>query len=257
MLDRLNLIERMIASNQTSYNRHGRSIGDSSKADGNFRLKRNIALKLFSNLVLVTIILTMTGGNAARLDAQSADQSLPEWVAQGSFVQGDDRFELLKTEDVFLRSEASMILMDLIRQAVVDRTDEVLGGGGHRYVPLTDHYIQRHLVDEEMVIEKVATDPVTAKKTRRHQGFARLHFGSGFDDDVRQRHHLNLQIRRLQWAGLAAIVGLSWLATAYGYLRLDQATRHFYSRRLQTMAILSCCIPLIVAVVLAIAWGLF
>lgn len=210
----------------------------------------NIMAVLKLALLLIPMAMMVAGADEAGAD------TLPPWATENCIADRDNRVEVLKTEDVFLRSEASMILVDLIRQAVSDRTDEVLGAGGHRYVPLTDQYIQRHLVDEEMVIEKVAVDPVTAKQTLRHQGFARLRFDGNFELEVRQMYHLNLQIRRLQWAGLVAIMGLSWLATVYSYLRLDHATRHFYSRRLQTMAILSCLIPLVLATWMAVAWGL-
>lgn len=246
----------MISSNVTRSDRRGQPVQRRRLRGVGVLMKTRLILKLvlikvpMFAMVAVAIWITACGVDAAA-------QTMPDWATEGSFSQDGDQFELLKTEDVFLRSEASMILMDLIRQSVSQRTDEVLGIGGHRYVPLTDQYIQRHLVDEEMVIEKLSVDPVTEKQTRRHQGLARLRFGSHFDGDVRRRYHLNLQTRRLKWAGLTTILVLSWLATAYGYLKLDNATRHFYSRRLQTMAILSCLIPLVIAVWLAVAWRLF
>ena len=226
---------------------------------------RSVAMLMVVALVALVALVGMVGSNNALAQSpespessSSPDSLVPGWVSEGSFDDGGDQIELLKTEDVFLRSEASMILADLVRSAVCDRIDQVVENkGAYRYVPVSDQYIQRHLIEQEMVIEKRTVDLETNKEIRRHQGFARLRWGSTFDDYVRDRHHVNFQTQRLQWAGLATILGITWLAAVYGYLRLDTATRHFYSRRLQTLAIVSCLIPLVVAVWLAVVWGLF
>ncbi|MDB4766687.1 hypothetical protein OAG71_03255 [bacterium] len=188
--------------------------------------------------------------------AQS-DPAVPYWVEGGSFVEDGKEFVLLETELFFLRSEASMVLMEKIRNAVDDQIDNIVGDGASRFVPMEDNYIQRKVVSEEVVVEKLVKDPTTQRETKRFLGYARLCFGSEFTDRVHQAYQMNFKARRLQWTGLVGFLTLCWLAAAYGYLKLDNATRHFYSRRLQTLAIITCLLPLIAAILIAIGLSLF
>ena len=211
-------------------------------------------------MVTVFAIAWLVGGSAlvgsTPIFAQ-VDPMVPDWVKSGSFADEEKEFVLLKTELFFLRSEASMVLMDKIRNAVDDQIDNIVGAGASRFVPLDDNYIQRKVVSEEVVVEKLIKDPATQRETRRFLGYARLCFASEFTDRVRQAYQLNFKARRLQWTGVVGFLFLTWLAAAYGYLKIDNATRHFYSRRLQTIAIISCLLPLIAAILIAVGWRLF
>ena len=189
--------------------------------------------------------------------AQTAPVVISDLAKSGSIDEEGKVVVSLETELFFLRSEASMVLMDQIRNAVNEQVDKVVGDGASRFVPLDDNYIQRKVVSEEVVVEKMITDPTTQRKTKRFLGYAKLCFGEEFTDRVQQAYQLNFKARRLQWTGLVGILFLCWLGAAYGYLKLDNATRHFYSRRLQTLAIVSCLLPLIAAILIAIGWRLF
>ena len=188
----------------------------------------------------------------AQTNLESRDRT-----SSGSLVDEKMETVVLETELFFLRSEASMVLMDQIRNAVDEQVDKIAGIGASRFVPLGDNYIQRKIVSEEVVVEKLINDPMTDRETKRFLGYAKLRFGNEFTDRVHQAYQLNFKARRLQWSGLVGLLVLCWLAAAYGYLKMDNATRHFYSRRLQTIAIISCLIPLIVAIFIAIGWRLF
>ncbi len=204
-------------------------------------------------VLVILIIQSITGASSI---AQN-DAGVPDWFGKGNFTLDGKDYQVIETEDFFLRSEASLVLMDAIRGTVNQRIDTIVGTDAGGLVPLTDSYIQRKIVDEELVIEKSIVDPTTQRAMRRHAGYARLCFDGDFVAMVRSQYQLNFKARRLQWTGLAGMLTLCWLATAYGYLRLDNATRHFYSRRLQTLAIISCLIPLIVVIFIAAEWGLF
>lgn len=218
------------------------------------RLLRLNALQFLKTLALMLFISLACGTGSGFAQEDTAQ---PKWIKQGSFEDGEVSFLLVETEDFYLRSEASMVLMGKIRDTINDQIDDIVGSGGFRFVDLDDHFLQHKIVDEEMVIEKTITDPESHKEVRRHIGYARLRFDEDFDELVNHQYQLNFKARRLKWTGVAGILALCWLAAAYGYLRLDNATRHFYSRRLQTLAIIFCLIPLIIAVLVAIVWKLF
>jgi len=223
-------------------------------------LLRFNALQFFMtfSLMIFTSVACGTGSTFAQQPAfAETEATQPNWITTGSFEAGETSFLVVETEAFYLRSEASMVLMEKIRDTIDSQIDEIVGSGGCRFVDLDDHFLQHEVVDEEMVIENTITDPDSLKKIRRHVGYALLRFNEEFDEHVSHHFQLNLKSRRLQWTGLAGILGLCWLAAAYGYLRLDNATRHFYSRRLQTLAIIFCLIPLILAIIVAIAWKLF
>jgi len=232
-------------------------------AFGKNRWRASISFTAFFRALFVVFVATilLTTGSTPVLgqDAQTdqTELAVPDWVNKGSFSDGDKEFLLLKTEDFFLRSEASMVLMEKIRNAIDDQIDEVVGEGASRFVPLDDHYVQHEVVEEEVVIEKMTVAPATNREMRRYVGYARLCFDDDLIDRVRSEYQLNFKARRLQLTGLVGALSLCWLATAYGYLRLDNATRHFYSRRLQTLAIVSCLVPLIATIIVAVGWKLF
>ena len=216
-------------------------------------LFRFSALKFLVTLALM-IFLSVAGGTGSA-DAQE-ESTQPNWIEQGSFEDGEISFLLVETEAFYLRSEASMVLMGKIKDTVNNQIDDIVGPGGNRFVDLDDHFLQHEIVDEEIVIEKTIADPESSKAVRRHVGYARLQFDKNFAELVNQQYQLNFKARRLQRTALAGILTLCWLATTYGYLRVDHATRHFYSRRLQTLAIILCLIPLIFVVLVAIGWKL-
>jgi len=220
------------------------------------RLRRRFIAWPTLNALTMTILLILCGG-VGTANALEELSTLPDWVKQGSFEDGETNFLIVETEEFFLRSEASMVLMGKIRDAVDSQIDRIVGAGGCRYVDLNDNFIQRVVVAEEMVIEKTSAAPESQKVIRRHIGYAKLRFDDKFSTIVNQQYQLNFKAARLKWTGVAGILTLCWLAAAYGYLRLDNATRHFYSRRLQTLAFISCLIPLIIAILVAIGWKLF
>ncbi len=207
-------------------------------------------------LALMIFVVVACGRGSDGAQAEPAQPAQPDWIQQGSFEDGEVSFLLVETEDFYLRSEASMVLMGKIKDTINNQIDGIVGAGGYRFVKLDDHFLQREIVDEEIVIEKTITDPESSKSVRRHIGYARLRFDEDFAEIVNDQYQLNFKARRLQRTALGGVLALCWLAAAYGYLRVDNATRHFYSRRLQTLAIILCLIPLIAIVLLAIGWKL-
>ena len=211
------------------------------------------ALKFFMALALMVSAGVACGSSSAGAQEEGA---LPNWVKEGNFEDGEVSFLLVETEDFFLRSEASMVLMGKIRDSINTQIDNIVGPGGYRFVDLDDHFLQHEIVDKEIVIATSTSDPESSTAVGRHVGYARLRFDRDFAELVKHQYQLNFKARRLQRTGLVGILALCWLAAAYGYLRVDHATRHFYSRRLQTLAIILCLIPLIVAVLVAVGWKL-
>jgi hypothetical protein len=91
--------------------------------------------------------------------------------------------------------------------------------------------IKRKVVKADNLYHDVATYSVG----EMHEYFALLEFGPEFRNELDRRWHKIRATSRLSQVGLFGGAGLLLLASVFGYFRMDNATRGYYTGRLQFM----------------------
>jgi hypothetical protein len=91
--------------------------------------------------------------------------------------------------------------------------------------------IKRKVVKADNLYHDVATYSVGPM----HEYFALLEFGPEFRNELDRRWHEIRATSRLSQVGLFGGAGLLLLASVFGYFRMDNATRGYYTGRLQFM----------------------
>lgn len=195
--------------------------------------------KLLAKLVLIALWSIWICGSAQTVLAleQNAESSLPSWIEKDHWQEDGTEVVVLKTEGFLLRSHATMALVDLVREKIGEEIDVLVHAGASDLVSLPDSYVEAHLVQDELILDSRELDP-TFTGREKYFGFAKLHFSPAFQEMVEKRYQRNFRTGRLTWTGVIGAMTLGWLAVVWAYLKLDRLTRHFYSRRLQTAAIL-------------------
>ena len=181
---------------------------------------------------------------------QATGSSLPSWIEKEHWQEDGADVVVVKTEGFITPEHAIMVLVDLVRKEVGQEIDVLVHAGASDLVSLPDSYVEANLVQDELILDSKQLDPSFAGK-KKFYGFAKLHFSPAFREMVEKRYQRNFRTGRLTWTGVMGAAALGWLAVAWAYLRLDQVTRHFYSRRLQTVAIVLA-ISILVAAVIAL-----
>jgi len=175
---------------------------------------------------------------------------LPSWIEKDHWQEDGTDVVVLKTEGFLLQSHATTVLVDLVREKVGQEIDVLVHAGASDLVSLSESYVEANVVQEELILDSSELDP-SFTGPRKYYGFAKLHFSKAFREMVEKRYQRNFRTGRLTWTGVMGAAALGWLAVVWAYLRLDQMTRHFYSRRLQTAAIVLS-IAILAAVVIAL-----
>ena len=168
---------------------------------------------------------------------QIGDSSLPAWIEKDHWQEDGADVVVLKTEGFFSKTHATMVLVDLVRKEVGQEIDLLVHAGASDLVSLPDSYVEANLVQDELILGSKQLDPSFAGHREKFYGFAKLHFPESFRELVEKRYQRNFRTGRLTWTGVTGAMALGWLAVLWAYMKLDQMTRHFYARRLQTAAI--------------------
>jgi len=159
----------------------------------------------------------------------------PEWVERIPVRKFQGTDETTVCSDPFSTREACLPALDeKIAVAVMDYITEVTGS---KLAPNLLAYdlpsIKEHLVPRQNYYEETIVSPSVGPM---HQIHARVQFDENFRREISDRW---LQIRsaaRLGQVGLAFIAILSVLATVAGFFRVDNASRGYYTGRLQWVA---------------------
>lgn len=188
-------------------------------------------------------------GSSQRLNAQdeATNTALPTWIEKDQWREDGEDIIVLRTEGFLLRSHATLALVDLVRKKVREEIDVLVHAGASELVSLPEAYVEANLVQDELILDSKELDPSFVGR-EKYFGFAKLHFSDAFREMVDQRYQRNFRTGRLTWSGVLCTAALGWLAVVWAYLRLDMMTRHFYSRRLQTVAIVLAVVILAAAV---------
>jgi len=197
-----------------------------------------LAFNMLTALGLVVVLSISICGSTQTLRAQDqgSSSSLPQWIEKDHWQEDGEEMIVVRTEGFLLISHATMALVDLVRAKVGQEIDVLVHAGASDLVSLPDSYVEANLVQDELILDSRELDSSFAGR-EKYYGFAKLHFSQAFRETVERRYQRNFRTGRLTWTGVAGAMALGWLAVAWGFLRLDRMTRHFYSRRLQTAAI--------------------
>ena len=181
---------------------------------------------------------------------QATGSSLPSWIEKDNWQEDGAEVMVLRTEGFMFESQAMLVLVDLVNKTVQEEIDVLVHAGASDLVSLPKSYVEANVVQDELILDSKELDPTFVGR-KKHYGFAKLHFTETFRELVEKRYQRNFRTGRLTWTGVMGAAVLGWLAVAWAYLRLDQMTRHFYSRRLQTVAIVLA-VSILVAAVMAL-----
>jgi len=185
--------------------------------------------------IVVSISVQLAAPRIGFQDRRKATgSSLPSWIEKEHWQEDGADVVVVKTEGFITPEHAIMVLVDLVRKEVGQEIDVLVHAGASDLVSLPDSYVEANLVQDELILDSKQLDPSFAGK-KKFYGFAKLHFSPAFREMVEKRYQRNFRTGRLTWTGVMGAAALGWLAVAWAYLRLDQVTRHFYSRRLQTV----------------------
>lgn len=213
---------------------------------------RTIRIKLLT-VGHMTVIATVswllfmsTTASGLQPDSPSIDEtSLPSWVQQGSFHEGGCDYVLVETEGCVTPLDANSELNTEIATAISDALDRKFGDHVGQQITIPSEYIKDNLLMEDRSIVRPYQDEFTQEIAERlgknygefYRGYAQLKLDASFYHFAETRW-LQEQTRvRLVAVALLSLTVLALLTTTYGYLRLDQASRGFYSTRLLTISI--------------------
>lgn len=156
----------------------------------------------------------------------------PSWVEQ------DPQTDSSGTHTIPVTSGPHKRHIDAVReleQQLVDETDRYIADYlGSRLAPALLSYdaatIRRDLVKPENIYEEKIISPTTGEM---HQIHALIQIDQSFRDRLQQAWQGVRANSRLTQMGLFAGVGLFLIASVFSYFRLDNATRGYYTGRLQ------------------------
>ena len=165
----------------------------------------------------------------------ASERPRPAWVDEKPSRVGGDYFVTVKAGP---HVSLELCLQDLpgeLQRATQVYIDTLVNKGAGRRVVLPPGYVEKHIViDEWTGPYKSVTGDYRLDNMLEH--YARLHFNDGARQEILRRHHEALVTERLEYSAVSAGMVLLLLGTLFGYLRLDTATKGYYSGRLKLVA---------------------
>ncbi len=229
-------------------------------------------------LAFVSLLLTNTGFSAiamaaseqqptseidTKLDetkATTASTSIPDWGEREPYTVGDATFLVAKTDQSFPSRQTADEALDPVIRETIQRYLELKLGRILPALEITAADLNTKLIvpgsrlvyslDEqytEELAKRYGTDQVTS-----YHAVAKIKLDAKFLDEISQQYQRQTILHRLRLTGLFGSGTLALLFVLFGYLRIEQATRGFYNRRLQTIGIL-----LAVLIAGAVCWGVY
>ncbi|MCH2181211.1 MAG: hypothetical protein MK108_04325 [Mariniblastus sp.] len=194
---------------------------------------------------LLMLLLASTACGIQAGSDETDETPLPAWIQQGSFFQDGSDYVLVKTEGCATALDANRELNAEILVVVSETLDRKLGEGAGQQVNLGSEYIETYLIPDGRSIVRPYRDEFTDEIAQRlgkdygefFRGYAQLELDQAFYDFARQQWRTEQTRLRLMAIALIGLVVLALLTTTYGYLRVNQATRGFYSIRLLTIGL--------------------
>jgi hypothetical protein len=157
----------------------------------------------------------------------------PQWVKDRRSDQSGSVHKIYVTSDPHtLASDAQRALEESMKRATNEYISDQLNSPlAARFVPYSIDTIQDRFV-KQTYNEMINFESVGLMEQRH----ALLEFDQSFRDELRQTWAGRIADSRLYQVGLGAGAALLLLGSVFSYFRLDNATRGYYTGRLQFMA---------------------
>ena len=116
--------------------------------------------------------------------------------------------------------------------------DRWYGAGASDQIDLSPEFVRDELIHDNLVeLQKVALEQPVDGVSDFYMAYGRFELDQNFREFAKSKLQDSRTRRRLLGTGLFGGTVLSLLVVALGYMKLETATRGFYSRRLQTLAL--------------------
>jgi hypothetical protein len=152
----------------------------------------------------------------------------PAWIDEPQKLDGDVHTIPVASAPQVLEADARRALDRALEAATGEYIDLQLGS---RLAPQLLRYDARDI--KRRFVKKVHTDKAAYAAAEMYESFGLLEFDQSFRNELTQRWDGVRNTSRLTQLGLFAGAALLLLASVFGYFRLDNATRGYYTGRLQ------------------------
>ena len=183
----------------------------------------------------------------AAAKAQDSNQyDPPTWFDRESEFTDENRMLFVRTRPENAMPEpadAKARLMEASIDAIRNLLGDWLSIQNPERIVLDPDYVLQNLVFENRIAIRRDLECETAMQNKPllgnefYGGYVQLHLNDEFRTYVRKQNLELTTQRRLIKGGLVGGSVLALLAVAFGYLKMETATRGFYSRRLQTVSL--------------------
>ena len=204
-------------------------------------------------LCLSFTLLTWLPGVAIALqtvsDGESSPADLPDWIHNTSFYDGAFEYVRIHTEPKNSQLEADSAIGPAAYKAVHQRIEQWTGA---QLTPeevanifgVDEAYVVRSFISDDRIVlpcDDEASKEIIERSgaTGLYRGHAQLQIGNDFRSTISGTWERRLTERDTKRVALLLFSGLILLAIVFAYLRLNKATRGFFSRRLQLLAIIA------------------
>ncbi len=172
--------------------------------------------------------------------------NLPEWISQGTHTEDGALFLVAQTSHPFNTPlEADQAIDAAVREVLTRQCAEELAGTSLIDVGVSDATVNSSLLVPGTRIVRLHRENFTGelaarygeKETAFYRGYAQIRLDPEFRDELRHRVRQKKTRDRLLFTGLLAIGLMGLLGLIFGYLRVDHATRGFYTGRIQMISL--------------------
>jgi len=184
------------------------------------------------------------------VEAASGANELPDWVLQGSVLEGSVHSVVVESGPHNRIRERDIELDNAIRKAMNDYIAWYLESDTAPMLINFDlQHIKTRLVSPDHRVDRIRNFKVGPM----HESFALLEIDQSFRRQLDQRWQNVVAKSRMLYTALVGVAVLALLGVIFSYFRLDNATRGFYTGRLQFVAV-AAILVLIAAGVLTARW---
>lgn len=180
--------------------------------------------------------------------SKSDNRGIPEWFVEAAVYSDHSGMLYVQTDSACMNLvQAAAALEQESLRAINMVLDQWFGTGAGEKMDLTGKDLLEHFVfqgrkeiriDSDQELAQMSNDHNSPNERHYYCGFAQLHLDEKFRKFADTRWQAVQTGDRLVRCGLVGGSILALLAIAFGYLKMETATRGFYSRRLQTVTVL-------------------
>lgn len=229
--------------------------------DVNILIRRGLACLVLLGFILNGNSLVHAGNEQLPAEKEEVDQDLaesaiklieepvpypvleqpPSWFVDDQAYSNETGFLDIKTKrNCMDLKQAERDLWRAGVQAIAPILDRWYGSGASQHIKLQPEYVRDQLIHDHLVAFQQVDkeEPIVDGVEKCYIGYARLELDQEFREYTKSRLQEARTRGRIAGAGLVGGTVLSILVVTLGYLKLEAATRGFYSRRLQTLALI-------------------